>query len=138
MARTRTNGGCVEDAIHLGPETLLTLGARQDGWRAYDGGLTGRAGAGYATRFYAARAQSAFSPKLSLRHAFAGDWVAELSLATATRFPTVGELFQGSLDGDGSFNEDSFDPDLKPEKRSEEHTSELPSLMRIPNADFCL
>src|SRR3546814_5224393 len=57
-----------------------------------------------------------FSPKLSLRHAFAGDWVAELSLATATRFPTVGELFQGSPDGDGSFNEDSFDPDLKPEK----------------------
>src|SRR3546814_5707119 len=62
FGRTRTIGAFVEDAIHLGPETLLTLGARQDWWRAYDGGLTGRAGAGSATRFYAARAQSAFSP----------------------------------------------------------------------------
>src|SRR3546814_11438045 len=53
FGRTRTIGAFVEDAIHLGPETLLTLGARQDWWRAYDGGLTGRAGAGYATRFYA-------------------------------------------------------------------------------------
>src|SRR3546814_12738717 len=79
FGRTRTIGAFVEDAIHLGPETLLTLGARQDWWRAYDGGLTGRAGAGYATRFYAARAHSAFIPKLPLRHAFAGDWVAELS-----------------------------------------------------------
>ena len=33
----------------------------------------------------------------------------------ATRFPTVGELFQGSLNGDGSFNPDSFDPALRPE-----------------------
>src|SRR3546814_14418506 len=68
----RSIGAFVEDAIHLGPETRLTLGARQDWWRAYDGGLTGRAGAGYATRFYSAPAQSAFSSKLSLRLAFGG------------------------------------------------------------------
>ncbi|MES2303541.1 MAG: TonB-dependent receptor, partial [Pseudomonadota bacterium] len=37
-------------------------------------------------------------------------------LATATRYPTVGELFQGSLNGDGTFNPDSFDPNLKPER----------------------
>src|SRR3546814_6577746 len=36
FGRTRTLGAFVEDAIHLGPETLLTLGARQDWWRAYD------------------------------------------------------------------------------------------------------
>ncbi|HVI99243.1 MAG TPA: TonB-dependent receptor [Sphingomonas sp.] len=116
FGRTRTIGVFVEDAIDLGAGTRLTLGARQDWWRASDGGLTGRVGAGYATQHYPTRAESAFSPKLSLRHAFAGDWVAEVSLATATRFPTVGELFQGSLDGDGSFNQDSFDPNLKPEK----------------------
>ncbi|MCM8731884.1 TonB-dependent receptor [Hephaestia sp. GCM10023244] len=116
FGRTRMIGMFGEDAIQLGADTLLTLGARVDWWRAFDGGLTGRAGADYATRLYATRAQSAFSPKLSLRHAFTPDWVAELSLATATRFPTVGELFQGSLNGDGSFNQNSFDPDLKPEK----------------------
>src|SRR5690606_33924256 len=44
------------------------------------------------------------------------DWAAQLSLATATRFPTVGELFQGVLLSDGSFDPKSFDPDLKPER----------------------
>ena len=34
----------------------------------------------------------------------------------ATRFPTVGALFQGSLNGDGSFNPNSFDPNLRPER----------------------
>ena len=109
----------VEDAIRLGDETLLTLGARQDWWRAYDGGLTGRAGEGLATQAYPVRSAAAFSPKLSLRHRFGDAWIAELSLATATRFPTVGELFQGSLRGDGSFDPDSFDPDLKPERSTD-------------------
>jgi len=116
FGRTRTIGIFAEDAIRVGGDTLLTLGARQDWWRAYDGGLTDRAGEGLATQAYPSRSAAAFSPKLSLRHGFAGGWVAELSLATATRFPTVGELFQGSLSGDGSFDPDSFDPDLRPEK----------------------
>lgn len=41
---------------------------------------------------------------------------AQLSLATSTRFPTVGELFQGGLDGNGDFDPNSFDPNLQPEK----------------------
>jgi iron complex outermembrane receptor protein len=116
FGRTRTIGVFAEDAIRLGDATLLTLGARQDWWRAYDGGLTGRAGEGLATQAYPVRSAAAFSPKLTLRHRLGNGWTAELSLATATRFPTVGELFQGSLNGDGSFDPDSFDPDLKPEK----------------------
>jgi iron complex outermembrane receptor protein len=113
---TRMIGVFAEDAIRLSEATWFTLGARQDWWRAYDGGLTGRAGEGLATQTYPVRSAAAFSPKLSLRHRFGDGWVAELSLATAARFPTVGELFQGSLRGDGSFDPDSFDPDLKPEK----------------------
>ncbi|HEU4959515.1 MAG TPA: TonB-dependent receptor [Sphingomonas sp.] len=116
FGRTSTIGFYAEDAISLGEATLLTLGAREEWWRAYSGGLTARVASGLATQRYSNRTASAFSPKLALRHRFAGDWTAELSLAEATRFPTVGELFQGSLNGDGSFDQDSFDPDLRPEK----------------------
>lgn len=121
FGRTRTVGLFAEDAIALDPATRLTLGLRYDAWRAYDGGVTAIARTGAqagqpVTQFYAIRRADAWSPKLALRHVFGGDWVAELSLATATRFPTVGELFQGSLNGDGSFNANSFDPNLQPER----------------------
>jgi iron complex outermembrane receptor protein len=112
FGRTRMIGVFAEDAISLGEATLLTIGAREDWWRAYDGGLVGR----IADERYPTRTASAFSPKLALRHRFAGGWTAEISLAEATRFPTVGELFQGALNGDGTFNGNSFDPDLKPER----------------------
>lgn len=116
FGRTRAAGLFAEDAIALDPATTLTLGVRADWWRAYAGGLTGRAGAGHATQAYPARSAASVDPKLALRHRFDNGWSAELSLATATRFPTVGELFQGSLNGDGSFNINSFDPSLKPER----------------------
>ena len=121
FGRTDMIGGFAEDAIALGAETKLTLGVRFDRWQAYDGGLTAVASSGAnagqpVTQLYAARTATAWSPKLALRRVFSGDWVAELSLAMATRFPTVGELFQGSLNGDGSFNGNSFDPSLKPER----------------------
>jgi len=121
FGRTRTIGLFGEDAISLGGDTLLTLGLRADWWRAFDGGLSVRASSGpragqVVTQRYAASTDASLSPKLALRHSFAGGWTAELSLATATRFPTVGELFQGSLDSDGSFNPNSFDPGLKPER----------------------
>ncbi len=118
FGRTNTIGAFAEDEIALDPATRLTLGVRYDRWRAYDGGLTAVAtgAGGLATQRYASRTDDTWSPKVALRHVFAGDWVSELSLAMATRFPTVGELFQGGLNGDGTFNRDSFDPDLKPEK----------------------
>jgi len=121
FGRSNMIGGFAEDAIALGDATRLTLGLRYDRWRAYDGGLSGVAMSGPqaglpVTQHYPDRAASAWSPKLALKRDFGGGWTAELSLATATRFPTVGELFQGSLNGDGGFNPDSFDPNLKSEK----------------------
>ncbi|MGN6270796.1 MAG: TonB-dependent receptor [Sphingomonas sp.] len=113
--RTNTIGAFAEDAIDLAPATELTLGLRWDHWRAYDGGLTAMASGDLVAQSYAARSESRWSPKVALRQTFAGNWVAELSLATATRFPTVGELFQGSLTSNGQFDPGSFDPRLKPE-----------------------
>lgn len=116
FGRTNTIGAFAEDAIALDPATRLTLGLRYDRWHAYDGGLSAIASGTLATQRYDSRSADAWSPKVALRHVFAGDWVTELSLAMATRFPTVGELFQGALNGDGTFNPNSFDPKLKPEK----------------------
>lgn len=121
FGRTSTLSAFAEDAIAFNDATKFTLGVRYDRWHAYDGGITAVARTGAqtglpVTQAYANRTEDAWSPKVSLRHVFGGDWVAELSLARATRFPTVGELFQGSLNGDGTFNANSFDPNLKPER----------------------
>ena len=110
--RSRTIGIFAEDAIGVGDDLTVTPGVRAEFWRSYDGGRT----VGPITSLYAPRRDHKIDPKLSARWTFAPGWAAELSLATATRFPTVGELFQGSLNGDGSFNINSFDPNLKPER----------------------
>jgi iron complex outermembrane receptor protein len=119
FGKTRTLAAWGELRVPLDPVTL-TLGARWEDWRAFDGGLA-RVGStgGTVTNRYAARHATGFQPKASLEWAVDPDTRVQLSLAKATRFPTVGELFQGSLNGDGSFNADSFDPNLKPERSTD-------------------
>lgn len=121
FGKTRTVGLFVEDEIALTDTLQVTAGIRGDFWRAYAGGLGALASSGtqagqFVTQYYASRTDNAISPSLSAKWEIAPDWAAELSLATATRFPTVGELFQGALNGDGSFNQNSFDPNLKAER----------------------
>ncbi|MEN2709660.1 TonB-dependent receptor [Sphingomonas sp. NPDC092331] len=115
FGRTRLLAGWAEARLRA-EALVLTLGARLESWRAFDGGL-GRIGTSGqpVTNDYAARSDTAFDPKVSIEW-HGGATSVQLSLAEATRFPTVGELFQGSLNGDGSFNRDSFDPNLKPER----------------------
>lgn len=119
FGRTRQLSAWGEARLLLDPLTV-TLGARYDDWRAFDGGLarlgTGTLAGRPVTGTYAARSADAVSPSLSLEYHLADSTQLQLSLAMATRFPTVGELFQGSLNGDGSFNPNSFDPGLKPER----------------------
>jgi iron complex outermembrane receptor protein len=116
FGKTRLIGLFAEDAIALGDTVTLTAGIRGEFWRAYAGGLTALVKGAPVTQHYDERHASAWSPKLSLKGEVAPGWTAELSLAMATRFPTVGELFQGALDGNGAFNPDSFDPNLRPER----------------------
>lgn len=117
--KTRILSAWAEDVLHLSRNAQISAGIRFDDWRAYDGGL-GRLGTGtlagqIVTNSYAARHETAVNPTLSGQVDLGGTLV-QLSLAMATRFPTVAELFQGSLNGDGTFNIDSFDPNLKPER----------------------
>ncbi len=117
FGKTRLLGAWVENRFKLSDALTLTAGVRVDSWKAFSGGL-GRVGAGGQPVFnqYDARSDTALSPTLSAEAKLGRNTIAQLSLAMATRFPTVGELFQGSLNGDGSFNANSFDPNLKPER----------------------
>ncbi|ATE65090.1 TonB-dependent receptor [Rhizorhabdus dicambivorans] len=112
FGKSRMVGLFAEDVISVADGLTVTPGIRADFWRAYDAGLIGAR----TSQLYAPRRDHHVDPKLSTRWAFAPDWAAELSLATATRYPTVGELYQGSFNGDGSFNINSFDPNLKAER----------------------
>ncbi|WP_240949930.1 TonB-dependent receptor [Novosphingobium sp. ERN07] len=120
FGKTRILSAWAEDKLHATDALTFSLGLRFDDWRAFDGGL-GRLGTGTQAgqqvfNRYAARHETAVNPTASVQYAFADGTLAQLSLAMATRFPTVGELFQGSLNGDGTFNVNSFDPNLKPER----------------------
>lgn len=115
--KTSLWGVWAEDAIALGDGVTLTAGLRYDRWRAFAGGIGAFAGGTRVDARYPGRGGESVSPKLSLQAMLPGDISAQLSLGTATRFPTVGELFQGRFDIiAGAIDPNSFDPDLRPEK----------------------
>lgn len=116
FGKTRQLSAWAEARLLFDPLTV-TLGTRYDSWRAYAGGLVrlGTAGAPIGNA-YPARSADSVDPSLSFEYRLSDRTQVQLSLAMATRYPTVGELFQGSLNGDGSFNPNSFDINLKPER----------------------
>jgi iron complex outermembrane recepter protein len=117
--KSRLIGAFVEDEIAINDAVSITAGARVDQWKAFDGQVGAKTTtpvAGFAVQTFPDRTETDVNGSLSGTWNFAEDWTAQLSLATATRYPTVGELFQGTLLSDGTFNLNSFDPNLKPEK----------------------
>lgn len=108
--KTETQGLYVQDAIQMGQGMKLTLGLRHEQWRAFNGTLTN---AVPTTVAYPERKENFISPKFSLSWVAAEDWLLRGSLSRSARFPTVTELFQGSITGTSITNND---PDLKPEK----------------------
>ncbi|WNO54052.1 TonB-dependent receptor [Stakelama saccharophila] len=117
QGKTSLWGIWAEDAWSIGDDFTLTGGIRYDRWHAFDGGISGLVAGAREDAFYASRTDDSVSPKLSLQGRLPGDIDLQLSFGTATRFPTVGELFQGRFDTDlGIIDPESFDPDLRPEK----------------------
>lgn len=108
--RTRTLALYAQDEWTVSDEWTASVGVRAESWRAFDGR---RAGSGAWTD-YPSRSRTALSPKAAVAWAFAEDWQLRLSTARAVRFPTVGELFQGTLDSEANIVNN--DPDLKPEQ----------------------
>lgn len=117
--KTSLWGIWTEDALDLGGagQWVLTGGLRLDRWRAFGGGIA-KPFAGVRTDArYPARSDTSVSPKLSLQGTVAPELAVQLSLGTARRFPTVGELFQGRFDDiTQAIDPQSFDPNLRPER----------------------
>ncbi|MBT2143315.1 MULTISPECIES: TonB-dependent receptor [unclassified Rhodanobacter] len=106
--RTQTRALYLQDVWSFADAWALTLGGRLEQWRAY-GGL--RANATDTLR-YADRKRTDFSPKAALSWDLADGWELRLAHGKAVRYPTVTELFQGSLSANAIVNNN---PDLKPE-----------------------
>lgn len=114
---TRSVGAFVEDEIHLGEASSLTLGVRADRWEAYDGGVAADVNGIVVAGAFPGRRDTSVDPKLGFRALLGERWNLSMNLATATRYPTVGELFQGRIDGlTRAIDPGSFDPDLAPER----------------------
>lgn len=107
---TSTDAVFVQDTWHISRTWTLTPGLRWERWAATDGVQA----TADATGSYPERHDDAFSPKLALEWRPNEAWSARLSLARATRFPTVGELFQGSVSAAGTITENN--PALRPER----------------------
>lgn len=106
---TETQAVFGQDAWRFAPGWLATLGLRYEYWRAYGGALGNAAG----TLDYAARSAAALSPKASVAWQATDDWLLKLSFGAGTRFPTVAELFQGTISNNAIVNNN---PNLQPER----------------------
>jgi iron complex outermembrane receptor protein len=107
--RTRTLALWAQDQLALGRDVTLTLGARQEWWRAWGGRNATAAGAVDQPE----RRAAAFSPKASLEWRPHERWSARASFGQAWRFPTVGELYQATIVGTQLANPN---PGLRPER----------------------
>ncbi|SDR61171.1 iron complex outermembrane recepter protein [Paraburkholderia tuberum] len=106
--RTQTQAAYAQDAWRFLPRWKFVYGVRYEDWRAYDGSQSLSA----TTLPIAGADQHHFSPKASLSFDVTDDLTLRASIARAYRFPTVGELFQGQINGSSIINNN---PNLQPE-----------------------
>jgi iron complex outermembrane receptor protein len=110
LGKTQTQALFAQDSWRFTEHWRTVLGLRYEIWRALDGSRTN---AVPTTVAYPDRRETASSPKAALEYMPNTRWLYRISLAQATRFPTVTELFQGSISGSQIVNSD---PNLKPEE----------------------
>lgn len=106
---TRLTSLYLQDTWQIADDWVGTAGLRQERWRADNGQIANAS----QTLDFAARSESDLSPKLALAWQFASDWSLQGSLGRAIRYPTVSELYQGSISTNVIVNND---PNLKPER----------------------
>lgn len=110
--RTRTLAIWAQDQLALTPALTLTLGARQEWWRAW-AGSNFNAAVSATPLAQPERRVAGFSPKAALAWRIDGAWTVRASAGQAWRFPTVGELYQQTTVGTQLANPN---PNLKPER----------------------
>jgi iron complex outermembrane receptor protein len=113
--RTQLDSLFVQDTWRWSPAWNAVLGLRAEHWQARDGLMSN------ATQSFGfpGRSERSISPKAAVEWLAGKDWSLKASIGRAVRYPTVSELFQGSISTDVVVNND---PNLKPERAT---TSEL-------------
>jgi iron complex outermembrane receptor protein len=111
LGRTSTEALWVQDAWRFAPRFKLTLGARQESWRAYDGQNFSAAPASNVLQ--PEITSNKFSPKAALAWDANADWHVTAAYGTAYRFPTVTELYQAVTVSGVVFTPN---PNLRPER----------------------
>ncbi len=98
-----------QDAWELADRWVLTLGVRYEEWEATDGF---QFVLGAVPEVYPSREESKWSPKASLSFRPDDQWQVRLSAGRGVRFPTVAELFLGTVTATQITRND---PNLEPE-----------------------
>jgi iron complex outermembrane receptor protein len=126
FGRTSLQALFAQDQWNFAPDWTLTAGVRFEDWQASDGARTLGAA---APVIYPDSSIEAWSPKLALARQ-RGPWTYRLTYGRGVRFPTVSELFQGSVVGNTIVNNDPF---LKPERSD---SKELSAVHRLRDGEY--
>lgn len=113
LGKTRTDAIWLQDAWRLTPQFKLTLGGRQEFWRARDGYNYATSTTASSSVNQSSISASKFSPKAALAWEPDANWRLTASYGTAYRFPTVSELYQAVTVGTTVVTPN---PNLKPER----------------------
>ncbi|HZV38258.1 MAG TPA: TonB-dependent receptor [Pseudoxanthomonas sp.] len=118
---TELRSAFAQDTWRWSPRWTGMLGFRAEHWAARDGRIANASSLLGLPR----RRENALSPKAAVEFAPSARWSLKASLGHAVRFPTVSELYQGSIATNVVVNND---PNLKPERST---TSELSWVRRL-------
>jgi iron complex outermembrane recepter protein len=106
----------VQDTWKIDPSFTASLGMRHETWNASNGSISNPA----KTVTLGTREKSYLSPKAALAYQVSSALAIKTSFGRSVRFPTVAELYQGSIVNNVAFNND---PNLKPERANTQELS---------------
>ena len=112
--KTRTQAVYLEDTWHIEDHWSIYVGGRYEWWRGLDAEKSMDGDDGRVTTALADKDESNFSPKFSTTFTPSDAWRLRFSMARATRYPTVGELYYGGITSTGIIS--NANPDLEPER----------------------
>jgi iron complex outermembrane recepter protein len=112
--KTQTHALFIDDTWDISKQWSVYLGGRYEWWEGFDASKSTDSASGRLASRLPDRDDSGISPKVSATFRPSDEWRIRLSLAFATRYPTVGELYYGGITSSGAINNNN--PDMKPEK----------------------
>jgi iron complex outermembrane recepter protein len=119
---TKMDSVYIQDTWRIAPNMRTSFGLRHESWVASKGSISNPS----STIALTSRKESYFSPKAAFAYDVNSDLTLKSSYGRSIRFPTVSELYQGSISANVLLNND---PNLRPERAN---TGELSAEYSIP------